>query len=395
MLSKCEICDSQSVNELLNLGHQPLANKYPRSEHFSEEKYFPLEVYFCENCKNVQLSKHVSRREMFEDYYYLSSVNLGLVRHFEGLAEKLVGANFVVDVGSNDGILLAPLIKRGVRALGVEPSVNVSEIANEKGLPTKCAFFDLKSVVEIKETQGQADVIVASSVFTHLDNPNEFVKAVKELMTEDGIFILEVEYIKNIVENLQFERFYLDRIFYYSLASLRELFKRHGMEIVDAEHIEPHGGSLRVWIRNAEVSKPSKSVSLILNEEQQALSDQSLAQFRKDVLHAIGELKRNLERWKISGLKVAGYGAPARLSTICNFGEIGPGFIAYTVDDSPLKVDRYSPGTHIPIVSRQHLEENAPDILLVFAYEYFRDIVDKIGTDYTFYKPIPTVQLRP
>jgi len=231
------------------LGKQPLANKYPIETQFKTEDFFPLAMFFCPRCKNVQLGTMVSRERMFEDYYYLSSVNAGLVRHFEKLATKLAGARFVVDIGSNDGILLKPLKQLGANAIGVEPSINVSKIANDQGLTTICSFFDATTAAEVVNEYGKADVIVASSVFTHLEDPHKFIDAVKILIADDGQFIIEVEYIGNILRLIQFERFYLDRIFYYSLTSLKNLFEAHDMIISDVEHIEPHGGSLQVTIR--------------------------------------------------------------------------------------------------------------------------------------------------
>jgi SAM-dependent methyltransferase len=235
---KCSLCDRQNIARFLDLGKQPLANKYPTAEQFATEDFFPLEVFFCDDCKNVQLGTMVSRERMFEDYYYLSSVNPGLVRHFEQLARTLAGARFVVDVGSNDGILLKPLQELGVKALGIEPSINVSKIANDAGFQTLTSFFDAASALHVRETFSPADVIVASSVFTHLEAPADFIEAAKLLLTDDGSLIIEVEYIGNILASIQFERFYLDRIFYYSLSSLKNLFEKHGMYIADAEDIE-------------------------------------------------------------------------------------------------------------------------------------------------------------
>ena len=332
----------------------------------------------------------VSRERMFEDYYYLSSVNAGLVRHFEALAKKLASAKFVVDVGSNDGILLKPLKQLGVNAIGVEPSINVSKIANKQGLTTICAFFDESSVAEVEKSYGKADVIVASSVFTHLENPHEFVDAVKKLLTDDGRFIIEVEYIGNILRLIQFERFYLDRIFYYSLTSLKRLFEMHDMVIADVEHIEPHGGSLQVTIqRKGQGKAPSKAVDVQLKAEEEALNVDNLALFKNRVDTQIAAFRDLLAGYKSSNLKVAGYGAPARVSTICNYGKIGPELIAFTVDDSPLKQNKFTPGTHIPIVTKAHLDSHPPNILVVFAYEYFEDIRKKTDALYRYLLPIP------
>jgi methylation protein EvaC len=387
---KCHLCSHDRTVEFFDLGNQPLANKYPTVAQFATEEFFPLAIFFCERCKNVQLGTMVSRERMFEDYYYLSSVNAGLVRHFERLAAKLTQARFVVDIGSNDGILLKPLKQLGVDAIGIEPSINVSKIANDQGLTTICAFFDAPVAAEIVKTRGKADVVVASSVFTHLADPHQFIEAVKVLLAERGRFIIEVEYIGNILRLIQFERFYLDRIFYYSLNSLKHLFEAHGMAISDVEHIEPHGGSLQVTIeRKTGVMKPSANVTALLAEEEQTLTLDRLMQFKHSVDTQISAFHDLLKSYKDTNVKVAGYGAPARVSTICNYGGIGSELIAFTVDDSPLKQNKFTPGTHIPIVPKAHLDANRADLLVVFAYEYIEDIRHKTDDAYRYLIPIP------
>ena len=386
---KCSLCGSPDITRFLDLGRQPLANKYPKAEQFATEDFFPLEVFFCERCKNVQLGTMVSRERMFEDYYYLSSVNKALVRHFEEFARTLAGARFVVDVGSNDGILLKPLKEMGVKALGVEPSINVSKIAIEAGFPTLTAFFDDKSARQIRDEHGPADVIVASSVFTHLENPAAFIEASKLLLSDDGALVIEVEYIGNILSQTQFERFYLDRIFYYSLSSLMALFESHDMFIADAEDIEPHGGSLRVVARRRGQGQPSAAVARLLAREEPVLTPARLEAFRREVDAQITAFRDKLLEYKRQGLKVAGYGSPARVATICNYGRIGPEQIEFIIDDSPLKQNRFTPGTHIPIVPRAQLADRKPDVLVVFAYEYFDDIRAKTGGGYRYLIPIP------
>jgi len=391
---KCHLCGHDAPLKFLDLGQQPLANKYPGESQFETEDFFPLAVYFCPRCKNVQLGTMVSRARMFEDYYYLSSVNAGLVRHFEDLAGKLATARFVVDVGSNDGILLKPLAARGVKALGIEPSINVSKIANDQGLETLCTFFDEKSAESVKAERGPADVIVASSVFTHLEDPHAFIEAVKILLSDNGRFIIEVEYIGNILRNIQFERFYLDRIFYYSLTSLKHLFEAHSMAVTDVAQIEPHGGSLQVTIQRKTAGvDPSEAVRRQLAEEEQALTAEKLMEFSGRVDAEIAAFRQYLEKARNQGLRVGGYGAPARVSTICNFGKIGPDLVSFTVDDSPLKSGKFTPGTHIPIVSKARLDAERPDVLVVFAYEYFEDIRKKAGEGYRYLLPIPVREL--
>ncbi len=391
---QCSLCKNDTAIEFLDLGQQPLANKYPREADFAGEDFFPMKVFFCTTCKNVQLGTMVSRERMFEDYYYLSSVNLGLVRHFDVLAKKLSDAKFVVDVGSNDGILLKPLKDLGVKAIGIEPSINVSKIANDAGLTTMTAFFDAASAQQTEAEYGKPDVIVASSVFTHLEDPHTFIDDVKTLLTQDGRFIIEVEYIGNILKQIQFERFYLDRIFYYSLTSLKHLFEAHGMEITEMEHIEPHGGSLQVTIQNKGVAVPTSRVIDQLAEEATVLTESKMQEFKASVDMQISALRQKLTEYKTAGLKVAGYGSPARVSTICNYGKIGPELVTFTVDDSPLKQNKFTPGTHIPIVPREHLVAQKPDVLVVFAYEYFDDIKKKTGGAYRYLIPIPPREVQ-
>lgn len=387
---KCLLCFQENPAEFLNLGRQPLANKYPKKEEFNKEDFFSLAMLFCFHCKNVQLKTLVSRERMFVDYYYLSSVNPALVRHFEELAKKISGAKFVVDIGSNDGILLKPLKKLGVKAIGVDPSINVGKIANDAGLETIVSFFNQKTAETIKTQYGKPDTVVASSIFTHLENPHQFIEDVKNLMAEDGQFIIEVEYIGNILKEIQFERFYLDRIFYYSLTSLKHLFEKHGMYLYDVEAITPHGGSLRVITRkNSHYLAEKDSVNLLVEKEKQELTLAKLENFKKEVDKNIQAFRKMLGDYKAAGLKVAGYGAPARVATICNYGKIGLDLIEFIVDDSPLKQNRFSPGTHIPIVSKNYLEARKPDVLVVFAYEYFDDIKKKIGGGYRYLIPIP------
>ena len=221
---KCRICNQECIY-LARLGQQPLANKYPKDKKAIENQgFWDLDALICSNCHAGQLSTILSRDEMFQDYYYLSSVNPELVDHFDDLALKLKSSGFVLDIGSNDGVLLRPLSKLGVKCLGIDPSINVGSLANDEGLETLIGFFDIDSVREIKEHHGKPDVIVASSIFTHLEDPKQFVEDLNELLSDDGVIIIEIEYLLNMIQKYQFERFYFDRTFYYSISSLRYLF---------------------------------------------------------------------------------------------------------------------------------------------------------------------------
>jgi len=390
------LCLKNKSFEFLDLGKQPMANKYPKKEDFKDEKFFRVKVFFCTNCKNIQLGKLVSREEMFEDYYYLSSVNKALVEHYTKFAKTLKGSKFVVDIGSNDGISLKPLKEMGIKCLGVDPSVNVGKIANDAGLETLVDFFNAKSAKAIEKIYGKADVITGLSMFSHLQDQHQFIEDVKSLLTDDGKFIVEVEYNVSMLKKMSFERFYLDRLFYFSVTSFKQLFEMHGMYLADVEITDIHGGSLRVTAKKGNGS--SIKVKQLLAEERNYLTPKRVKQFGKDAKAQVKALKKKLKEYKAQGLRVAGYGCPARTATITNFGDIGTELIDFIVDDSPLKQERYSPGKHIPIVSNDYLnsyrEIQKPNILVMFAYDYFEDIKKKLKGNHRFLFPIPPKEVK-
>ena len=393
---KCRICHSEKIVEVIDLGKQPLANKYPKNKfQIKNEKKFSLKILFCKNCKSGQIKKIINRNILFEDYYYLSSVNKKLKEHFEKLALKIKKYNFVVDVGSNDGVLLKPLKKLNVKSIGIDPSINVGKIANSRGLETFIGFFNKKIIKKILKKYQKPDLIVASSVVTHLQNPIQFSKDIKSFLKKDGTLIIEIEYLQNFLKNLEFERFYFDRPFYYSANSINQLFKNVNMTLYDIEKINVHGGSLRCYIKNSLSPNITKRCKKIINDEKQNLNINAFKFFNKQIYLNAKILKDKLISLNKRELTIIGYGSPARVSTITNVAKIDSNLIRYIIDDSPLKQNRFSPGMHIKILPRKNNINKNIDIVLVFAYEYFTDIKKffrKFKVD--FYKPIPFSKLK-
>ena len=388
---KCRICKSTETFEVFNLGKQPLANKYPKNiSEINREKKFKLSVFFCKKCKSAQIKNIISRKLMFKEYFYLSSVNKGLKRHFFNLSKKLKRYNFVVDIGSNDGILLAPLKKNKVKAIGIDPSINVGKIANDKGLETFIGFYEKNIIKKILKKYNKPDAIVASSVITHLENPIEFVKNTKYFLKKDGTLILEIEYLNNFLNNLEYERFYFDRPFYYSANSINYMFKKFDMSLYDIEVINIHGSSLRLYIKNSKYYKMTKRCSALLKKEKKDLNLNNLKKINNKIIKESEKFRDTLKTLKSKGKKVIGYGAPARVSTITNFAKINNKLIDYIIDDSPIKQNKYTPGSHIRILPKKGNINNSLDIIIVFAYEYFNDIKVKFKNfKVSFYKPIP------
>ena len=393
---KCRVCNSKKISEVLNLGKQPLANKYPKNKkEIINEKKFNLKIIFCSTCRSAQIKKIINRNILFEDYYYLSSVNKKLKEHFSVLADKLRKYKFVVDIGSNDGILLNPLKKLKIKAIGIDPSINVGKIANDKGLETFIGFFDKNIIKKILKKYSKPDLIIASSVITHLENPIKFAKNIKSFLQKKGDLIVEIEYLQNFLKNLEFERFYFDRPFYYSANSINTLFKSVGMTLYDIEKIEMHGGSLRCYIKNVNKYKKTSRCNKILSDELKKLNLKSINNFNIKIYKESKRFKNQLINLKKNGQNIIGYGAPARVSTITNVANIGPDLIDYIIDDSPLKQNRFSPGKHIKIVPKKNNINNKINNVVVFAYEYFDDIKKKFkNKNITFFKPIPFGKIK-
>ena len=388
---RCRICKSKKTIKVLDLGKQPLANKYPKNKlEIKKEKKFNLEIIFCKNCRSGQIKKIIDRNLMFEDYYYLSSVNEKLKKHFEQLSNKLKRYKFVVDIGSNDGILLKPLKDKGIKAIGIDPSKNVGKIANDKGLETFIGFFNKKIIKRILNKYPKPDLVVASSVITHMEKPREFANNIKDFLCKNGDLIIEIEYLQNFVKNIEFERFYFDRPFYYSANSINLLFKEVGMTLYDIQKINAHGGSLRCYIKNSKNFKKTIRCNKILKEERSQLNVKALQNFNKKIYIQAKKFRAALVKLNLQNKYVIGYGAPARVSTLTNVSNIDSNLIKYIIDDSPLKQNRFSPGKHIKINERNKNITKKIDIVIVFAYEYFKEIRKKFNKfRVKFYKPIP------
>lgn len=395
-MTSCKICNSKLFLKIIDLGSQPLANKYPSSKkEIDFEKKYNLSIYFCKNCLSFQIKKKINPSLLFKDYYYLSSVNKALVNHFYKLSNKLKNSNFVVDIGSNDGILLKFLKQKNINYIGVEPSVNVGKIANDNNLTTLISFFNLNIVKKIIKDYCHPDVVVCSSVFTHIQDPHKFISNLSKLLKDGGLFILEIEYFPNFIKFTQFERFYFDRPFYYSVNSIKNLFAKYSLHIFDIEKINIHGGAVRCYIKKSSKVKETLRLKKILSNENKILSLASLNRFKLDILNKTDKLLSHLKNFKSKNYKVVGYGAPARVSTITNFTNINNNLIEYIIDDSFLKQNRYTPGQHIRIKSLKSADINKIDILIVFAYEYFHDIKQKIkNKNIKYYKPIPFRRLK-
>lgn len=287
----------------------------------------------------------------------------------------------VVDIGSNDGLLLKGFNDfKNVKVMGVEPATNIAKMANDSGINTINDFFDEKIVNEIIEKKGKADIVTANNVFAHINDIGEVIKNVKTLLKENGTFVIEVQYFVDTIEQMTFDNVYHEHLSYYTLTSLEYFFKEHDMDIFNVQKVDSHGGSLRVFIRKNKVKHEiNEDVGKILDYEKDIGVDNInfYKKFADNVYEVKKELIKFFNEFKSKNKKIVGYGAPAKSTTLLNFLNVDNNYIEYIVEDNPLKIGLYTPGTHIPLVSSNALDENKPDYILILAWNFASEIMDK------------------
>jgi len=406
---RCRICKSANMKKFLDLGVVPLANSYLKKEELGKPEYAErLDVYFCVDCGLVQLGTVVPPDKMFSHYLYYSSNSPALMRHFSDYADAVAAMHedknkaFVVEMGSNDGILIRNFKRHGIRFLGVDPAANIAKKANEEGLPTLNEFFNSKTAAEIAGKHGKATAIIGNNVFAHIDNIHDVVDGANVLLSEDGFLVLEFPYLVNLLENDEFDTVYHEHLSYFSVTPLIKFFSMHNMEIFDVQRTEIHGGSIRVFAqRKGGPRKASDSVSRLLELEKKL----GIADFRtyQDFAGRVQKLKATLvsvlSKLRAEGKHVAAYGAPAKGNTLLCFCGIGTKLIDFTVDRSPYKQGLYTPGSHIPIFAPEELLKRKPDYVLVLSWNFAQEIIKQqdayLKAGGKFIIPIPEPRIFP
>ncbi len=383
--TSCRICKNQNLKKILSLGETPLANSLlPKQELSKKEELFPLEILYCDNCHLCQLSYVVEPEKMFKNYVYVTSTTETFKKHFKEMAQELKDefnlneGSLAVDIGSNDGLLLKELKNFRVEVIGVEPAENICEIARRNMIETMCDFFKKEAVESIIKIKGKADIITGNNVFAHISDIDSIAENVKKLLKKDGVFVIEVQYLYDTIKDLTFDNIYHEHLSYYSVLALKEFFQKHDMEIFKVRHIDTHGGSIRVCIQRKGGKYPIDiSVNEIIAKENEAgLNNLKVyEEFAQRVYAVKDKLRKFMQDIKPEGKKIAGYGAPAKATTALNFYGIDNKYIDYIVDDNKLKQGLTVPGVRIPIVSREHLDKNLPDYILILAWNFADEII--------------------
>ena len=373
----CRCCGSKNLKRILSLGFQPLANNLIKNKKTKFDKY-PLELNFCSDCYNVQLSVSVNPKKMFSNYYYLSSTSKSFRSHFEQASKKyfkefkLNKQSQIIDIGSNDGVGLLPFKELGIKnLLGIEPAKNLCKISNKKGIKTLNDFLNYKSLKRIKH---KADLILASNVFAHSDDLKEMGECILKLLSKNGTAIIEVQYLLKTLKDLTFDNIYHEHYNYWSLTSIKNFFDNLGGKIYKAEEINTHGGSLRIYVSKNLNKKVDKSISKLLRiEENYGIKKFSTYKtFADKILKIKKNVLNNLKILKNKSNSVIGYGAPAKATTALNFFGISEE-IDFIVEDNKLKHNKYVPGVNIPIYSKNKIKNNKSPIL-VLAWNFYSEI---------------------
>ena len=373
---ECRSCGNEKLKRVISLGYQPLANNLLKKKTDQTELY-PLEVNYCDNCHNCQLSVAVDPKKMFLNYLYTSSTSKVFREHFEKSAKKYIKEfklkkkSYIIDVGSNDGIALLPFKNLGFKnILGIEPAKNLAKLANKKGIKTFNGFLNIKNLRKIKKG---ADIILASNVFAHSDNLKEMAECMKRLLKKDGTIIIEVQYLLNTLKDLTFDNIYHEHYNYWSLTSLVNFFKQFNLKICNAEKISTHGGSIRIYVKKTK-SKIHKNVKSLLKEEEKfgIKKYKTYKNFADKIYKIKSNIIDNLDKLKKENKKIIGYGSPAKATTALNFFGVKDQ-IDFIIEDNKLKHGKFIPGVKIPILPKNKIKGKLP-VILVLAWNFFDDI---------------------
>ncbi len=404
---KCRMCNSEKLELFLDLGNIPRVDRFLSSKELDQtEQSFPLTVYLCEDCGLAQLGFVVPASKLFnEEYAYESSTTKNRRENHNQLAKdvcndfKIVEKSLVVDIGSNVGVLLHCFKNLGMQVVGVDASSNIVKKANDNGIETILGFFNKGIVDKIINKHHKASIITATNLFAHIQNYELFMIDLKQLLETDGIFVFQVPHFLKLIKNVEYDTIYHEHISYFGLKPLIKFFEEHQMELFDVVETDIDGGSIRCFVSHKGQFTKSLNINKILMEEnnEEIYNIKRLKKFEKDVIQQKADLKKMLEQLKHDGKKIVGVGAPAKGITLLNYCNIDKDILEYLTEKSSLKIGKFCPGMHIPVVTDEKLLEDKPDYALILAWNFAEEIMNnlkeykKLGGKFLI--PIPTPKI--
>jgi SAM-dependent methyltransferase len=385
----CRFCGAPLRAVFADLGMSPLANSYLPPEHADAmEPFYPLRALVCEKCFLVQLEEFQTPERIFSDYAYFSSYSSSWLEHSRRYAEQmserlgLDERSHVVEIASNDGYLLQFFQARQIPVLGIEPAANVAKVALQKGIPTLVEFFGMETARSLAE-ESAADLLLGNNVLAHVPDLNDFVGGMKIVLKPGGVITMEFPHLMSLVEDNQWDTIYHEHFSYFSFLTVSRVFEAHGLRLFDVEELPTHGGSLRVYGAHAEdTAKPETLAARELREREREAGYGQLDMYlgygdrveqdKRQILRFLIDLKER-------GLRIVGYGAPAKGNTLLNYCGVGRDFIEYTCDLNPHKQGQFLPGSHIPIRAPDAIRKDKPDVVLILPWNLTEEIVEQLS----------------
>ena len=403
-IDRCQISGIKDLKTILSLGYLPPVNKLKKiNSTLSEDSFYPAELMFSPSSKLVQLSTIVNKKILFpKEYPYTSSTTKILRENFKELYGECINIinvssrDLIIDIGSNDGNLLNNF-KNNHKVLGITPE-KIGKIAIKKGINTLIKYFDQNTANLVLKKYGKAKIITATNVFAHIENVNSLMKNLLRVLKEDGIFISESHYLVSLIKTNQYDTIYHEHLRYYSLTSLKYLFKKYGMEIIHAKKISTHGGSIRVYAALKNRFKIKKSVKKILNYEKKFLNWKTFNNFKNKVVNSKIKLYEILKKLKNKNKKIYGIGAPSRATTLINYIGLDENIIDCVLEiDGSYKIGHYIPGKKIPILSEKKLYREPPDFVILLSWHIAAELklnLKKKGYKGKFIIPLPNPRIE-
>lgn len=382
----CRMCDGRSLVKALSLTPTPPGNDFlTKKELGRDEPVYPLDLYFCKECKHIQLGHVVDPKILYQkNYSYVSATSSQFVDHLKHYAQEMVerfslkSGDLVLDIGSNDGTCLHFFKDKGMNVLGVDPAIEIAKKASKNGINTVADFFGYELAVKLRKVYGAAKYITSHNACAHIDNLFDVVKGVEYCLHKNGIFVLEVGYFVDVYNNTWFDTIYHEHLDFHTVAPFKKLFERVGMEVISVERITPQGGSIRLIAQkiDGDIKRDASVDNLIAFEHKLGLDRaDTLSRFNARINDVRDKLQKLIYSLKKEGKTIAGFGAPTKATTLMAHFGLDETMLDFIVDDNPLKQGLFTPITHIPVLSSQALYDQKPDYLLILAWNFSEPIM--------------------
>jgi SAM-dependent methyltransferase len=404
----CRFCGHALHTTFVDLGMSPLCQTHIETRQLnSMEPFFPLHAWVCERCFLVQLEEYVAPANIFSEYAYFSSFADSWVEHarkYSVLMRERFGIgrdSLVMEIASNDGYLLQHFVAASVPVLGIEPAANIAKVAHDKGIRTEVCFHGRASADKVVAKYGQADLLLGNNVLAHVPDLNDFVAGMKRLLKPTGVITMEFPHLQRLMEQNQFDTIYHEHFSYFSFFTVEQVFAAHGLTLFDVDELSTHGGSIRIYARHEQdSSKPVSTRAQQLRARELALGFnrlQTYQNFAEQVKSTKRKILSLLIDLKNRGSSIVGYGAPGKGNTLLNYCGIRTDLLSYTVDRNPYKQGKYTPGTHIPILSPDTIRDTRPDYIFILPWNLKDEIIAQMSFvrewGGKFIVPIPEPQI--